>query len=120
MNNLIPTIISLLKKIKLPKIKWPRIKPPKVKLPKIKLPNLRLKYAFRKVVGWVLKAVKGFLAWLKEAGVELVAQAFTLLGFFIIWLTLTGSARDVVGVATFIVTILWLITIPLRKEKNER
>jgi len=48
--------------------------------------------------------------------VEIIAQAFTLLGFFIAWLTLTGSARDIVGIAVLATTIIWLITIPLRKE----
>jgi hypothetical protein len=64
----------------------------------------------------IKKVVKGFFTWLKDAGVEVIAQAFTLLGFFIAWLTLTGSARDIVGIATLAVTVIWLITIPLRKE----
>jgi hypothetical protein len=64
----------------------------------------------------IKKVVKGFFTWLKDAGVEIIAQAFTLLGFFIAWLTLTGSARDIVGIAVLAVTIVWLITIPLRKE----
>jgi hypothetical protein len=64
----------------------------------------------------IKKVVKGFFTWLKDAGVEIIAQAFTLLGFFIAWLTLTGSARDIVGIATLAVTVIWLITIPLRKE----
>jgi uncharacterized membrane protein YkgB len=64
----------------------------------------------------IKKVVKGFFTWLKDAGVEVIAQAFTLLGFFIAWLTLTGSARDIVGIATLAVTVVWLITIPLRKE----
>jgi hypothetical protein len=63
----------------------------------------------------VTKVVKGFFTWLKDAGLEVIAQAFTLLGFFIAWLTLTGSARDIVGIAVLAVTVLWLITIPLRK-----
>jgi hypothetical protein len=63
----------------------------------------------------VTKIVKGFFTWLKDAGVEIIAQAFTLLGFFIAWLTLTGSARDIVGIAVLAVTVIWLITIPLRK-----
>jgi hypothetical protein len=63
----------------------------------------------------IKKIVKGFFTWLRDAGVEVIAQAFTLLGFFIAWLTLTGSARDIVGIATLAVTVLWLITIPLRK-----
>jgi hypothetical protein len=65
----------------------------------------------------IKKFVKGFFTWLKDAGVEVIAQAFTLLGFFIAWLTLTGSARDIVGIATLAVTAVWLITIPLRKEE---
>ena len=65
----------------------------------------------------IKKVVKGFFTWLKDAGVEIIAQAFTLLGFFIAWLTLTGSARDIVGIAVLAVTIVWLITIPLRKDK---
>jgi hypothetical protein len=65
----------------------------------------------------VTKVVKGFFTWLKDAGVEIIAQAFTLLGFFIAWLTLTGSARDIVGIAVLATTIIWLITIPIRKEK---
>ena len=62
------------------------------------------------------KLLKGLIKWFKDAGMELIAQAFTLLGFFIAWLTLTGSARDIVGIAVLITTVIWLITIPLRKE----
>ena len=62
------------------------------------------------------KVLKGLIKWFKDAGMELIAQAFTLLGFFIAWLTLTGSARDIVGIAVLATTIIWLVTIPLRKE----
>jgi len=65
----------------------------------------------------IKKVVKGFFTWLKDAGLEIIAQAFTLLGFFIAWLTLTGSARDIVGLAILITTVIWLISIPLRKEE---
>ena len=64
----------------------------------------------------IMKIIKGFFTWIKDAGVEIIAQAFTLLGFFIAWLTLTGSARDIVGLAILITTVVWLISIPLRKE----
>ena len=70
-----------------------------------------------KAITLVGKMLKGLTKWFKDAGMELIAQAFTLLGFFIAWLTLTGSARDIVGIAIFAVTVVWLITIPLRKEK---
>ena len=50
---------------------------------------------------------------------ESIAQVWTLLGFFIAWLTLTGTAQQVVGMATLIATAIWLITIPLREDKEE-
>jgi len=64
------------------------------------------------------KAVRGFVVWLKKALVESIAQVFTILGFFIAWLTLTGTAQQVVGIATVIAIVLWLVTIPLREEKE--
>jgi hypothetical protein len=70
-----------------------------------------------KAFNLIKKILKGLIKWFKDAGMELVAQAFTLLGFFIAWLTLTGSARDIVGIAVLATTIIWLITIPLRKDK---
>jgi diacylglycerol kinase len=70
-----------------------------------------------KAINLVGKMLKGLVKWFKDAGMELIAQAFTLLCFFIAWLTLTGSARDIVGIAVLITTVIWLITIPLRKEE---
>jgi hypothetical protein len=63
-----------------------------------------------------VKIIKGFFNWIWEAVKESIAQVWTLLGFFIAWLTLTGTAQDVVGLATIAATVIWLITIPLRKE----
>ena len=65
-----------------------------------------------------MKIIKGFINWIWEAVKESIAQVWTLLGFFIAWLTLTGTAQQVVGVATLISIALWLITIPLREEKE--
>jgi len=45
---------------------------------------------------------------------ESIAQIFTLLGFFIAWFTLTGTAQDIVGIAIVISSIVWLITIRMR------
>ena len=64
-----------------------------------------------------MKIVKKVLNYAWEVIKESIAQIFTLLGFFIAWLTLTGSAQQIVGIAIGISTILWLATIPLRKEK---
>ena len=64
-----------------------------------------------------MKIIKGLFSWLWEAVKESIAQVWTLLGFFIAWLTLTGTAQDIVGIATIVATAIWLITIPLRKEE---
>jgi hypothetical protein len=77
-----------------------------------------VKNIINKVVNLSIKAVKGFMVWLKKALIESIAQVFTILGFFIAWLTLTGTAQQVVGIATIISIALWLVTIPLREEKE--
>jgi len=59
------------------------------------------------MVNKVLKKIKAILK-------ESVAQIFTLLGFFIAWLTLTGSAKDVVGIAILFSISVWLLTINWR------
>jgi len=63
-----------------------------------------------------MKIIKSVFNYAWEVVKESIAQIFTLLGFFIAWLTLTGTAQQVVGVATVIATFIWLATIPLRKE----
>lgn len=66
----------------------------------------------------IIKIIKGFLGWIKDAILESINQVFTILGFFIAWLTLTGTARDIVGLATAASLAIWLITIPLRKDEE--
>jgi putative Mn2+ efflux pump MntP len=67
-----------------------------------------------------MKYIKKFINWLGEILKETLAQTFTLLGFFIAWLTLTGTAKDIVGIAILISLGLWLLTIGLRKDKPEQ
>ncbi len=67
-----------------------------------------------------MKLIKSIFKWIVEVFKESINQVFTLLGFFIAWLTLTGSARDIVGIAIVWATIIWLITINLRKDKEEK
>ena len=66
-----------------------------------------------------MKYIKKFINWLGEILKETLAQTFTLLGFFIAWLTLTGTAKDIVGIAILISLGLWLLTIGLRKDKPQ-
>ena len=47
---------------------------------------------------------------------ETFAQIFTLLGFTIGWLTMTGSSRDLVGLMIIVSFSIWLITIDFRKD----
>jgi hypothetical protein len=67
-----------------------------------------------------MKLIKSTFKWIRDAIKESINQVFTLLGFFIAWLTLTGSARDIVGIAIVWSTIIWLITINIRKDKEEK
>jgi hypothetical protein len=121
-------------KIKIPSIKMPKFKMPKVNIPKISIPKIKIptidmeklkaygaKYfpIIKKIFEILVKIVKGFISWLWKAVKESIAQVWTLLGFFIAWLTLTGTAQQVVGMATLLATAIWLITIPLREEKEE-
>lgn len=136
MNTIIIKTKEFLGKIKMPKItlpKMPKITIPKIKMPKIKLPKIKFKKPnlekikpllnkinlyLSKILNISLKLAKGFISWFWKAVKESIAQVWTLLGFFIAWLTLTGTAQQIVGLATILSTIIWLITIPLREEKE--
>lgn len=50
---------------------------------------------------------------------DLLGQAWTLLGMFVAWLVLEGSARDVVGWCIVGTTLLWMATYPLRKDDDD-
>jgi hypothetical protein len=50
---------------------------------------------------------------------DLLGQAWTLLGMFVAWLVLEGSAKDVVGYAIVGTTIVWMISYPLRNPKDK-
>ena len=63
-----------------------------------------------------MKVVKAILNYTLEVIKESIAQIFTILGFFIAWLTMTGTAQQLTGIATVIAIVIWLATIPLRKE----
>ena len=50
---------------------------------------------------------------------DLIGQAWTLLGMFVAWLVLEGSAKTVVGWAILGTSVLWIITYPLRNPKEK-
>ena len=58
------------------------------------------------------------MRWLKDALIEVLNQGYTLLGFFIAWVLLEGSARVIVGYSILLTTAVHLITIRLREPKE--
>ena len=123
MDKLVNKAKALIGKIKVPQVKIPNLKPllekAKPLLNKAKPALLKAIDLLKKAPGLAYKLVKGLAVWFVKAIKESIAQVWTLLGFFIAWLTLTGTAQQIVGIATVAATILWLVTIPLREEKEE-
>jgi Ca2+/Na+ antiporter len=58
--------------------------------------------------------------WLKDKFRETLNQTFTLLGMFIAWAVLDGSAKTVVGWAVVICTIVWLFSMKFREQEEEK
>jgi hypothetical protein len=50
---------------------------------------------------------------------DMIDQLWTLLGMFIAWVVLTGSAKTVVGIAIWATLIAWAITYRVRNPKDE-
>jgi hypothetical protein len=50
---------------------------------------------------------------------DIIDQAWTLLGMFVAWVVLEGSAKDVVGMLIWITLGVWVITFPLRYEHDD-
>jgi hypothetical protein len=50
---------------------------------------------------------------------DIIEQAWTLLGMAVAWLVLEGSAKELTGNLIVITLAIWVITYPLRREKDE-
>jgi len=50
---------------------------------------------------------------------DIVNQIWTLLGMFIAWVVLEGSAKDVVGYLILTSLFIWVVTFKLRNPKDE-
>jgi putative Mn2+ efflux pump MntP len=59
------------------------------------------------------------MKFLKALFKDLIDQAWTLLGMFVAWVVLEGSAKDVVGMVIWITLGVWVITVPLRYERED-
>ena len=49
---------------------------------------------------------------------DMVDQLWTLLGMFIAWVVLDGSAKIVVGYAIIGTIVAWVVTYPLRNRED--
>ena len=50
---------------------------------------------------------------------DMLDQAWTLLGMFVAWVVLEGSAKTVVGYCIVATLALWTLTYPLRKGDDD-
>lgn len=50
---------------------------------------------------------------------DFIDQTWTLLGMFIAWVVLDGSAKTVVGYAILFSLCAWAITYPIRNPKED-
>jgi hypothetical protein len=50
---------------------------------------------------------------------DFLNQAWTLLGMFVAWVVLDGSAKTVVGYAIVVTTLIWIVTYKARNPKDE-
>jgi ABC-type multidrug transport system permease subunit len=57
--------------------------------------------------------------YLKRVFQDMIDQLWTLLGMFIAWVVLDGSAKTIVGYAIICTLIAWAITYPIRNRDDE-
>jgi hypothetical protein len=50
---------------------------------------------------------------------DIIDQAWTLLGMAVAWLVLEGSAKELTGNLIILTLTIWVITYPLRRDKDE-
>jgi len=50
---------------------------------------------------------------------DMIDQLWTLLGMFIAWVVLDGSAKTIVGYAIIATLVAWAITYPLRNREED-
>jgi hypothetical protein len=55
----------------------------------------------------------------KRIFTDMIDQLWTLLGMFIAWVVLDGSAKTIVGYAIIGTLIAWAITYPIRNPKDD-
>jgi len=56
---------------------------------------------------------------MKKIFSDFLNQAWTLLGMFVAWVVLDGSAKTVVGYAIVLTTLIWVVTYKARNPKDD-
>ena len=56
---------------------------------------------------------------IKKVMQDMIDQLWTLLGMFIAWVVLDGSAKTVVGYAIISTLIAWAVTYPIRNREDK-
>jgi ABC-type uncharacterized transport system fused permease/ATPase subunit len=56
---------------------------------------------------------------IKKIMQDMIDQLWTLLGMFIAWVVLDGSAKTIVGYAIICTLIAWAVTYPIRNRNEE-
>ena len=56
---------------------------------------------------------------MKDFFSDIANQLWTLLGMFVAWVVLEGSAKTVVGYSIVICLVIWTVTINLRNLKDD-
>ena len=49
---------------------------------------------------------------------DILDQQWTLLGMFIAWVVLDGSAKSVVGYGIIITSVTWILSYPIRNREE--
>jgi hypothetical protein len=57
--------------------------------------------------------------YIKKVIQDMIDQLWTLLGMFIAWVVLDGSAKTIVGYAIICTLIAWAITYPIRNREED-
>lgn len=50
---------------------------------------------------------------------DMIGQLWTLLGMFVAWIVLDGTAKGIVGNAILITLGVWALSYPLRRSKED-
>jgi ABC-type multidrug transport system permease subunit len=57
--------------------------------------------------------------YIKKVFQDMIDQLWTLLGMFIAWVVLDGSAKTIVGYAIICTLIAWAVTYPIRNREED-